>query len=77
MKSKIDEVTKTEHYKYNEFRQEQYIVNLDKGDRVKIEILDKEGNHLDEKLYIASYSNSHINCNWQDKGERKELEVKK
>jgi len=71
MKHKIDEITSTTHHKYDEFKQEQYIVNLDVGDKVVIKIYGKAGQILDQKTFIAQYVNCHINCNWQDKGEKK------
>jgi len=68
MKSKVDEIVTETHDKYEEFNREQYIINLDVGDKVKIQILDKDDKLLDERLFVAKYVNCHINCQWQDKG---------
>ncbi|GAG86412.1 unnamed protein product [marine sediment metagenome] len=77
MKSKIDEIINTTSNKdYDELIREQYIVDLDIGEKVQIKILDKDNKVLDEKEFIAKYVNCHINCQWQDKGIKKELEKK-
>jgi hypothetical protein len=75
MKSIKDEIVKKTHYKYNKYLQEQYIVDLDVEDKIKIQVLDKDNNLLDERIFTAKQINCHINCQWQDKGIKKE-EVK-
>lgn len=71
MKSKVDETVMETHNRYDEFVREQYIIDLDLGDKVRIQILDENDNLLDEKFFIAKYVNCHINCQFQDKGVKK------
>jgi len=77
MKSKRENIIKTDHEKYDEFLLKQYIIDLDIGDKIRIHTLDKDDNLLDEKVFIAKQINCHMNCRWQDKGIKKVLEVKK
>jgi len=71
MKNEKENLVKDKHDSYDNFLIEQYIVDLDKGDKVKIQILDKNDNLLTEKEFIAKQVNCHINCTWQDKGIKK------
>ena len=68
MKNKREKIVLTEHPKYNEFLLKQYIIDLDVGDKVKIQTFDSNNNLLDEKEFTAKQINCHINCTWQDKG---------
>ena len=71
MKSKRENLVSTKHDNYDEFFLTQYIVDLDVGDKIKIQTFDKNDVLLDEKEYIAKQINCHINCTWQDKGLKK------
>lgn len=70
VKSKIDVIVEETHEKYAEFDREQFIVDLDVGDRIEINVYDAEGKLDSTKSLTAKYSNCHINCQWQDKGEK-------
>ena len=71
MKNKRENLISTKHDSYDEFLIKQYIIDLDVGDKVKIQTFDKDNNLLDEKEFIAKQINCHINCTWQDKGVKK------
>lgn len=66
-----DRVTKTEHHSYDEFERSGFVVTIPKGNKIKIQILDSKDVVLKEKIFIAKYEKSHINCQWQDKGVKK------
>ena len=57
---------------YSEFDQAQLIAKLAIDEKVKIEILDKDGKSLFSKEYPAKYINCHFNFLWQDKGIKSE-----
>ncbi len=69
-----DVILSREHIYYNEgeYERDQYIIDLDVGDKIKIQVFDSTDKLLTEKEFIAKYGNSHINCQWQDKGEKTE-----
>ncbi len=69
--SLVDEDLNQTHYRYDEFERKQFIVELDVGETLRVQVLDKEGKTLHEKEFIAKYINCHINCQWQDKGVKK------
>lgn len=74
MKNKRENFVSDKHHLYDNFFLTQYIVDLDVGDKVKIQTFDENDNLLDEKEFIATQVNCHINCQWQDKGiKKKEL----
>lgn len=64
----IDEDVQETHDKYTEFERKQFIINLDIGEKVEINVYDKEGKKVNSKEFIAKFINCHINCQWQDKG---------
>lgn len=70
MKSKVENVVKTKHSKYDDFLLKQYIIDLDVGDKIIIQTFDKNNNLLDTKEFEAKQINCHINCTWQDKGDK-------
>ena len=59
--------------RYDDFNLWQYIADLDIGDKVKIEIEPIDGSGTIEKEFTAQFINCHINCQFQDKGAKKEL----
>lgn len=61
----------TEHQKYGEFNSRQYIVRLETGEQVTVQIKAPDGQLLIEKTFTAQYINSHVNVQWQDKGKKK------
>ncbi len=72
MKKVIDEkVNGSNNQYYDEFDRKQFIVNLDIGDKVLIQVIDKNGKLLKDKEFIAKYINCHLNAQWQDKGDKK------
>ena len=71
MKSVRENLVNDKHDAYDDFLLTQYIVDLDVGDKVKIQTFDKDNNLLEEKEFIAKQTNCHINCTWQDKGIKK------
>lgn len=73
MKNKIDEIISEVNESYEEFLRSQFIVDLNIGDKVKIKVYGKAGQILAEKEFEAKYINCHINCQWQDKGIKKEI----
>lgn len=70
VKSIVDEQVQETHDKYNEFERWQYVADLNVGDKIKIEIDPIDGSGIIEKEFTAKYRNCHINCQWQDKGEK-------
>ena len=66
MKSKTEELLQNEHRKYTNFELRQLVIDLDKNDRVTIQI-----NRKTEQEYVALYENSHINLRFQQKGGKK------
>ncbi len=76
MKSKVDEVLMREHqfYEEDEFERDQFIVDLDVGDYITVIVYDASEKELTKKTFTAKHGNSHLNCQWQDKGLRKQLE---
>ena len=75
MKDKREKLVNDKHDSYDDFLLTQYIINLDIGDKVKIQTFDKNDKLLDEKEFIAKQINCHINCQWQDKGIKKEVSL--
>ena len=75
MKSKRENLVKDKDDLYDKFLITQYIIDLDVGDKIKIQTFDKNNVLLDEKEFVAKQVNCHINCTWQDKGIKKK-EVK-
>lgn len=73
MKSKIDEIISEVNESYEEFLRSQFIVDLNIGDKVKIQVFDENNKLLTDKEFEAKYVNCHINCQWQDKGIKKEI----
>ncbi|MCP4550876.1 MAG: hypothetical protein GY834_02295 [Bacteroidetes bacterium] len=73
----VDEILSRKHASYDEYERDQFIIGLDVGDVVKISVYDVSEKKLIEKKFIAKYGNSHINCQWQDKGVKKLEEVRK
>ena len=71
MKSERENFVTDKHEKYDDFFLTQYIVDLNVGDKIKIQTFDKDDNLLAEKEFIATQINCHINCTWQDKGIQK------
>ena len=59
-KNEIVEITNT---KYDEFDLQQFIVELDVGEKIEIFVNGKK-----EREYIAKYINCHMNAVFQDKG---------
>jgi ribosomal protein L21E len=74
VKSVVDELVSDKHMSYDEFYLWQYIADLDIGDKVKIEIDPADGSGKIDKEFEATNINCHINCQWQDKGEKKVIE---
>ena len=70
VKSIVDEDLNATHANYTEFERWQYIADLNVGDKIKIEIEPIDGSGVIEKEFVAKYVNCHINCQWQDKGEK-------
>ena len=57
---------KKSHPKYDEFNLEQWIIELDQGEKIEILINGKK-----ELEFTANYINCHANIIFQDKGESK------
>lgn len=70
MKSVIDENVMITQDSYDDFDRWQFIVDLDTGDKVKIQVFDSNNVLLTEKEFMANYINSNINCQWMDKGKK-------
>ncbi len=67
MKIKKNEAVMQTHTGYDEFNLQQFIVELDVGDKIEILV-----NGTKEREYIAKYINCHMNAVFQDKGVKKD-----
>jgi len=70
MKSEKSQIVKDTYHSYNDFLLEQVIIDLDVGDKVKIEV--ESGGLVYEREFEAKQINCHFNFLWQDKGIKKE-----
>ena len=75
MKIQTDElVNDSRHQAYTEFDRRQFIVNLDLiGEKIIIVHEDINGKRTDLKEFLKVFASTHINCQWQDKGTKQEI----
>lgn len=61
------------HTNYEEFELQQFILNCeDKTERIIIQAFDKDNTKVFDKEFQPKFINSHLNIQWQDKGEKSE-----
>lgn len=61
------------HQYYDEFEQQQIIIEIKQGESLVLVKKDSAGNRTDLKECPAKYINCHANMQWQDKGIKKEI----
>ena len=65
----------TEHKAYSEFDRKQIIVDdMQVGEQIKIVGVAIDGTETIHAIFTAKYINCHINCQWQDKGTKQEIQ---
>ncbi len=70
-KNLVDGIVSRKHSQYDIYERDQYIIDLDVGDYITITVYDASAKDLTSKTFTAKHGNSHLNCQWQDKGVKK------
>lgn len=55
---------------YTDYDRQQFIVDLDVDEQLIIQVKDKTGEVIKEKIFTAKYVNCHFNLQWQDRSEK-------
>ncbi len=74
MKINTDQILQ-KHSRYIDYDGKQFIVELDiLGESIIIVHKDINGKRTDLKEFTKTFINTHINCQWQDKGTKQEIQ---
>lgn len=58
------------HKNYEEYEKKQFVVAIDSGETVVIQIKNDQGAVIKEKIYTPKYSDTNFSFTWFSKGEK-------